>query len=87
MGQMYHRLRNHFGHTRWYSLVTRLNWKLISVRSEIVLILAQDSCTLCAERTIGSEIVLDAPMELLVDVGHVESCFGPFGDSVSVGAR
>jgi hypothetical protein len=26
-------------------------------------------------------------MELLVDVGHVESLFGPFGDSVSVGAR
>jgi hypothetical protein len=26
-------------------------------------------------------------MELLGDVGHVESCFGPFGDSVSVGAR
>jgi hypothetical protein len=26
-------------------------------------------------------------MELLDDVGHVESHFGPFGDSVSVGAR
>ena len=26
-------------------------------------------------------------MELLVDVGHVESRFSPFGDSVSVGAR
>ena len=26
-------------------------------------------------------------MELLGDVGHVESPFGPFGDSVSVGAR
>jgi hypothetical protein len=26
-------------------------------------------------------------MELLGDVGHVESRFGPFGDSVSVGAR
>jgi len=26
-------------------------------------------------------------MELLGDVGHVESCFGPFGDVVSVGAR
>jgi hypothetical protein len=26
-------------------------------------------------------------MELLGDVGHVESCFGPFGDGVSVGAR
>jgi hypothetical protein len=23
--QTYHRLRNYFGHTRWYSLVTRLN--------------------------------------------------------------
>jgi hypothetical protein len=27
------------------------------------------------------------PMELLSDVGHVESHFGPFGDSVCVGAR
>ena len=26
-------------------------------------------------------------MELLGDVGHVESYFGPFGDGVSVGAR
>jgi hypothetical protein len=26
------------------------------------------------------------PMELLGDVGHVESCFDPFGDSVSFGA-
>jgi hypothetical protein len=27
------------------------------------------------------------PMELLGDVGQAESRFGPFGDSVSVGAR
>jgi hypothetical protein len=26
-------------------------------------------------------------LELLGDVGHVESYFGPFGDSISVGAR
>jgi len=26
-------------------------------------------------------------MELLHDVCHMESCFGPFGDSVSFGAR
>ena len=26
-------------------------------------------------------------MELLGDVGHVESCFGPFGGSASVSAR
>jgi hypothetical protein len=32
-------LKNHFGGTRWYSLVMRLKWKLISVRLVIVLIL------------------------------------------------
>jgi hypothetical protein len=26
-------------------------------------------------------------MELLGDMGHVESCFGLFGDSVSAGGR
>jgi hypothetical protein len=35
----YHRLRNHFGRTRWYSKGTRLKWKLISFLLEIVLIL------------------------------------------------
>ena len=65
----------------------RLKWKLISVHLEIVLILTQDRCTVCAERMIGSEIILDAPNELLGDVGHVESCFSPFGRGVSVSAR
>jgi hypothetical protein len=40
---------------------------LISFRLEIVLILTQDSCTVCAKRTIGLEIILDAPMVLLGD--------------------
>jgi hypothetical protein len=57
----YHRLRNRFGRIRWFSLVTRLKWKLDSVHLEIVLILRQDRCTVHAERTIGSEIVLDMP--------------------------
>ena len=43
------------------------------VCSEIVLILTQDQCTVCVERTIGSEIALDAPDGIPVDVGHVES--------------
>ena len=30
------------------------------VRVEMVLVLVQDRCTVCAKRTIGSEIVLDA---------------------------
>jgi hypothetical protein len=59
--QMYHSLRNHFGRTGWYSKVTRLKWKLVSVCLEIVLILTQDSCMVCAERTISSEIFWDAP--------------------------
>jgi hypothetical protein len=39
--------------------VTKLKWKLVLVRLEIVLILMR--CAVCAERTIGSEIILDAP--------------------------
>jgi hypothetical protein len=62
-------------------------WNLISICLAIVLILTQDRCMVCAERTIGSEIILDTPMELLGYVGHVESHFSPFEDSVSVGAR
>ena len=59
--QTYHRLRNHFGRTRWNSLVTRFKWKLVLVRLELVRILTQDRCMVCAERTIGLEIILDAP--------------------------
>jgi hypothetical protein len=39
---------------------------------------------LCAKRTRGSEIIFDALMELLGDVGHVEFCFSSFRDGVSV---
>ena len=64
-----------------------VNWKLVSVCLEIVLILMQDRCTICVEHTKGSEIILDGLDELLGDVGHMESLSFPFGDSVSVGAR
>jgi hypothetical protein len=40
----------------------------------------------CAKRSIGSEIVLTLLLELLGDVGHLESLVGPFGDSFSVRA-
>ena len=32
-----------------------------SIRLEMVLVLVQDRCTVCAKRSIGSDIVLDAP--------------------------
>ena len=41
--------------------MTRLKCKLVLVYFETVLVSAQDRCTVCAERTIGSEIVSDAP--------------------------
>jgi hypothetical protein len=52
-----------------------------------VLILTQDGCTICVERSTCSKIILDALDGLLGDVGHVESRFSPFGYSVSVSAR
>jgi hypothetical protein len=36
-------------------------WNLVSVHLETVLVSVQYRCTVCAECTIGSEIVLDAP--------------------------
>ena len=41
--------------------MTRVKWKLVSVLSEIVLTLMEDRSTVCVERTIGLEIILDAP--------------------------
>ena len=40
---------------------------LVSVYLEMVVSLTEDRCTVCAERTIGSEIVLDANDEFLGD--------------------
>jgi hypothetical protein len=34
---------------------------LVLVCLEIVLTLTHDRCTVCAKRTVGSEIILDAP--------------------------
>jgi hypothetical protein len=67
--------------------VTRLKWKLILVHLDIVQILTQDRCTVCAKQTIGSEIVLDTPDVLLGDEAQVEAHFGLFGDSANLDAR
>jgi hypothetical protein len=68
--QTYHWLKNCFGHTRWYSFVTRIKWKLISFHSEIVLIMTQDRCTICAKPSIGWKSFWTYLMELLGDMGH-----------------
>jgi hypothetical protein len=38
-----------------------VKWKLVLVCLEIVLVSAQGRCTVCAERTTGLKIILDAP--------------------------
>jgi hypothetical protein len=51
-----------------------------------VVVLTQDRCVVCVEHTIVKEILLDAPNGTPWGVLHLESHFGPFGDSVSVDA-
>ena len=60
-------------------------WKLVFVHLEIVSI--QDTCTVCAKRTIGLDIVFNAPMVLLGDEAQVQARFCPFGDSANLDAR
>ena len=48
-------------------------WNLASLRLEAVLVSVQDWCMVCARRTIGSEIVLEAPDHTLGDEAQVES--------------
>ena len=60
---------------------------LILVRLETTLMSVHDGCTVCAKRTIGSEIIWTHSMELLDDKGHVESSFSLFRDSAKLDAR
>jgi hypothetical protein len=46
-----------------------------------------DRCTICAECTTCSEIIPNTHDRTTSDVGHVESCFGSFGDTDNLDAR
>jgi hypothetical protein len=41
--------------------VTLVTWNLVLIHLETVVVLVQDRCMVCAKRTIGIEIDLDAP--------------------------
>ena len=62
-------------------------WNLISIRLETVLVSVQDRSMVCARRTIGSEIILDAPEGPLGDEAQVEARFSLFGDGANLDAR
>ena len=51
-----------------------------------MLVLMQDRGTVCAERTIGSEITSDAP-DGTGDETQVQARFGPFGHSANLDTR
>jgi hypothetical protein len=52
-----------------------------------MLIKTEDSYTVCVEHAIGSKTILGAPDGTQGDMGQVEACFVPFGDSVNLGAK
>ena len=60
---------------------------LTSFSLETVLVSVQDRCTVYARRTIGSEIILDAPDGTTSNEAQVEAHFGPLGDSANHDAR
>ena len=62
-------------------------WNLVSDRLEIVLVLVEDRCMVCAKRCIGSDIIFYAPMVLLGHEAQVEATFSPFGDSANLDTR
>ena len=62
-------------------------WKLVSVHLEIVLVLFQDRCTVCAKRTNGLDVIFNTSMVLLGDDAQVDARFSPYGDSANLDAR
>ena len=67
-----------------------MTWVMLNLASfhlESVLVSVHDRCMVRARRTIGSEVVLDAPNVPLGDEAQVEAYFGPFEDSANLMAR
>jgi hypothetical protein len=60
---------------------------LILVRLEIVLILTQVWCMFALNIPQAQKLFWTHPIELIGDVGHLESHFGWLGDCISIGAR
>jgi hypothetical protein len=52
-----------------------------------VLVSLKDTCMVCNKRTIGSEIIFDAPGGTPRDEAQVDAHFILFGDSANIEAR
>ena len=67
--------------------MTRVMSNHVFVHLEMVLVLVQDRCTVCAKRTIGSETFWRHSMVLLGDEAQVQARFSLFRDSTSLDVR
>ena len=67
--------------------MTWVLWNIVLDRLEIVLVLVEDRCMVCAKHTIRSDIVFNAPLVLLGDEVQVEARFGLFGGSANRDTR
>jgi hypothetical protein len=61
-------------------------WNLISANLETMSVSLQYRCMVCAEHTIGSKIVLDAPDGTPRGQAQLEARFSPFADSANLDA-
>ena len=52
-------------------------WNVTCFRVETVFVSVQDRCMVYARRTIGSEIILDAPDGTTSNEAQVQAYFGP----------
>ena len=66
--------------------MTWVIWNLASFHLETVLVSVRDRCMVCTRRTVGSEIILDAP-DGNTRRAQVEARFGLCGDSANLDAR
>ena len=67
--------------------MTWVLWNHVSDHLEIVLVLVEDRCMVCAKRCIGLDIIFNATMVLLGDEAQVKAPFILFGDSANLDAR
>jgi hypothetical protein len=64
-----------------------IKWKFGLVFLEIVLILTQDMCMVCANVQMAQKSFWAYLMELLRDVGQLEDRFALLGEVVKLGAK
>ena len=57
---------------------------LVSIRLEMMLVLLQDRCTVCAKHTMAQKSFWTHQMVLLCNEGQVEARFGALGDSANL---